>query len=346
MFKRLSFSGSVLMILILFPLVDLHSQSFEGNIYGMFSQKDRNLFVWFDLRLPAENGAASGSYFYKNVGKEISLSGNKNGSQITLVEKDKNQNITGIFQVNYLNNTLKGCWYQPGKRDTLSVILYRTNPVFKKMAKIPKLKDLLSEDIEFYNEGLHTSDTDEEVTYYPVFSGSGMLSVELHWENYSYTAHYGTIHHTYDLSTKEIIDLKNEITDTCNSYLCKKLQEIVDNERGVYPDSEWVEGLNPLIDNFEYGDTTAEYKTAALERIEGLFTVASLPEKSELYFDKDGLNCYVEDYCEQYFSAGNRGMTFNCLVTIPFNELKQFIKPGSVVLNLFQSDTEKNTSFK
>jgi len=114
------------------------------------------------------------------------------------------------------------------------------------------------------------------------------------------------------------------------------LQEIVTSRYTEYLDSEWVEALHPYVEGYDsYGDGSEEYKLAAEEKIKELFTVSYLPEKAELYLDKDGLTCYIQDYCEQYYSAGNREMTFDCFVNIPFDKLKSLIKEGSVLQNLF-----------
>lgn len=307
---------------------NLRAQSYEGIMSGETAGKYVRLFIWVDLEIPKANATVKGSYFYKNIGKEISLCGEKKGNEIILTEKDKNQNSTGIFSLNTFKDGLKGFWCKPDGKDTLQVDLYRTNPSFKNTAKIPKLKELLAEDIEFYSSGLSDNDSEQGVNYSVLFTGSDFLSIGLNWENYNYTAHYGTVHYMYHLPTMEAMNLKDEITDKCQSYLCRKLQEIVETHRLEYTDAEWIESLYPYIESPE------EYKEAD-EKIQELFTVTSLPQRAELYLDSDGLVCFIEDYCEQYFSAGNRAMTFDCVVTIPFHSLEPFIKKESVLQNLF-----------
>jgi len=323
-------------LVLLLPYAKSQAQSFEGTMFGKIKERDVHLFIWVDLSIPKYNGIVKGSYFYKTIGKEISILGKKEGNQISFIEKDKNQKVTGIFVLKVFTGNIKGFWYQPNKKDTLQVELYSANPTFRKTAKIPKLNDLLKEDIEFYSSGLDSTLSEQSVNYSVLFARSNLLSVELIWENYSYTAHYGTIHHSYNLATSEVINLKDEITDSCQSYLCKVLQEIVTSHREEYSDSEWIDGLHPYVEGYDsYKDSSQEYRNAVTERINGLFTVSSLPEKTELYMDKDGLTCYIEDYCEQYYGAGNRGMTFDCVVNIPFDKLRLFIKKESILQNLF-----------
>jgi hypothetical protein len=323
------------MVVLILISINLQSQSFEGKMHGNLAGKDIGLYIWSDLMIPEGDGTVKGAYFYKTIGKEILLSGKKFGKQITLTERDKNQKTIGTFLLNETNGNLKGFWLKQANADTLFVELYRVNPALKKTAKIPRLKDLLAEDIAFYSEGIDSSDMDEAVNYFIQFARGNLLCIELNWENYSYTAHFGTIHYTYNLETNAPIDLKDDINDSCFSYLCKSLQEIVTSNREQYTDSEWIEGINPYIEGYSYGDSSKEYLHAAQEKIDELFTVTTLPEKAELYVDENGLNCFILDYCEQYFSAGNRGMTFNCLVTIPFERLKAFIKKESILQNLF-----------
>lgn len=322
-------------VLLILVSINLQSQSFEGYLHGNMAGKEISLYIWSDLRIPETDGIVTGSYFYKNIGKEIILSGNKRGKQITLTEKDKNQKTTGTFLLHDNNGNLEGIWLKHAATDTLNVELYRTNPSIRNTAFLPRIKDLLAEEIEFYSAGLDSNYVDEAINYQILFARSNLLCIELNWENYSYTAHYGTLHYTYNLETSGLIDLKEDITDSCVSYLCNALQEIVTANREEYTDSEWIEGLTLYIEGYSYGDSSKGYLQAAQEKIEELFTVTTLPQKTELYVDENGLNCFILDYCEQYFTAGNRGMTFDCLVTIPFDRLKAFIKKESILQNLF-----------
>jgi len=139
----------ILFLFLLLPFVNLQAQSYEGNMYGKIKEREVDLFIWLDLKIAKDNKILNGSYFYKTIGKEISISGKKNGNKISLIEKDKNKNITGVFKLTVLNGNIKGVWYQPNKKDTLQVELYRANPALRNTAKIPKLNDLLSEEITF-----------------------------------------------------------------------------------------------------------------------------------------------------------------------------------------------------
>ncbi len=333
--KKIKSIVILLFLMVIFPLIKIQAQSFEGNMFGKIKERDVNLFIWVDMKLPKDSGIIEGSYFYKTIGKEINISGKKEGNKISLVEKDRNKNATGSFLLKDCGEKIKGIWYQQNKKDTLQVELYKTYSTFKNTAKIPKLKNLLSEDIEFYSSGLDSTLSEQAVNNSVLFARGNLLSVELSWENYLYTSHYGTIHYTYNLATNEVINLKDEITDSCQLYICKILQEIVTSHREEYSDSEWVEALHPYVEGSDsYRDSSQYYRIAATQRINDLFTVTSLPEKTEIYLDKDGLTFYIQDYCEQYYSSGNRGMTFDCVVSIPFDKLKHFIKNESILQNL------------
>jgi hypothetical protein len=305
--------------LLFYASSTLLAQSFEGTMSGRISEKGKevNLFIWVDLIMPKgkDSGSVTGSYFYRTIGKEIKLSGIKDISAgITLMEKNKKLVTTGVFSLKPVDGDLQGSWYIPGGGDTLAVHLYRTGPGFRKTAKIPDLRQLLASEIETY-----ASDGQGTVDYWVSFVRCNILCVGLRWENYGYTAHYGTIEHTYDLSTREEINLADQINDECRNYLSKKIQEKVTQEREKYSDSEWVEGIYPNT----------------LERINEIFTVTSLPERASISLGDSNLVCYIEDFCEQNYSSGNRGMSFDVTVTIPFKDLKKFISKESILQNFF-----------
>lgn len=306
----------------------IQAQSFEGTMSGKIAGNDVNLSIWIDLKVPPHNGAVAGSYFYKTIGKKISVSGKKDGPNIYLEEKDKNQKTTGAFFLSLGKGKLNGYWLKPNSKDTFYVEMYNANPSFKNTARIPKLKNLLAEDIEFYSTGLDSNDVYQQVTYSTLFARGNLLSVELNWENWSYTAHYGTIHHTYDLTTNETIKLEDEINDSCFAYLQKEVYAIVAAHREEYSDSAWIESI------YFYMDTPEEYQQAK-EKLNELFDSTTVLRKADFYLDKDGLICYIQDFCEQYYSAGRRDMTFDCSVSIPFDELRKYIKKDSRLSRIY-----------
>jgi hypothetical protein len=317
--NKLKFCVAILFLLVVF--FNGRAQSFEGNMSGKIAGKDVNLFIWADIKVDKDNGSVTGSYFYKNIGKEISLSGKTVGKELTLLEKDIDK-VTGIFSLKNTSGNYIGSWHKPNSADSLKVELFRTNPSFKSTSRFPNFKKLLKEDIEFYNEGLNGNDSEQGLTYSVIFARNNLLSVELNWENYWYTAHYGTFYYTFNLATGDKIELKDDINDSGSLFLCNKIQEIVTSRREEYADSEWIDGLYSYMDS-----------TEAKEKINDLFNVAVLPGKAQFYLSNEGLACYIEDYCEQYYSSGNRGMTFDCFVCIPFDKLKQYVKRESVLWN-------------
>lgn len=297
----------------LFYLV-ISAQSFEGKMHGKLKNNTiDDLFIWVDLKMPKDSGKISGSYFYKTIGKSIAVYGNKNGKSIILNEMDKNKKTTGIFKLLDTNNILCGYWYKPDFKDSLMVELHITSPVFKETARLPKLSELLAEEIEFYSMG-----GDSYINYWIMFARCNLMSVQLSWENFNYTARYGTINRTYDLSSGQEINLSEGINDDGVKYFCSGIQEQVSEFRGNYSDSEWVEALNPH---------TMEY-------VEDLFTVESL--QGVFFLRNDSLVCYIEDFCGQNYASGDRDMTFNCQFGVPIEELKKYITKESVLQNLYK----------
>lgn len=301
---------------ILLFFLCLSAQSFEGKMSGKLKNNPiDDLFIWVELKIPKDTGKISGSYFYKNIGKDIAISGNKNGKFITLNETDKSKKVTGIFKLQYTSGILSGYWYKPDLKDSLEVKLYKTSPAFKETAKLPKISELLAEDIEFYSSG-----SDSYVNYWITFARCNLMCVHFNWENYNYTARYGTIIRNYDLATGQEIRLSDGINDEGIKYLCSKIQEQVSEQWGNYSDSEWVEALYPHT----------------MEHVTDLFTVDSLPERAQIYLSNDSLICFIEDFCEQNYAAGDRGMTFNCQVNISFEDLNKFITKESILQNLYK----------
>jgi hypothetical protein len=291
---------------------------------GKKNGEEKNLFIWFDLQLPAADGGITGTYFYKTVGRPISLYGKEINGKMLLEEKDKKGNTNGMFLLERVNDKLSGIWTNTSKSDSFRINMYMTDTAFRKSAKLPRLNELLSEDIDFYREGLDSAYYDEGVRYQALFAGSDLLSIELNWENYWYTAHYGTLYYTYNLGTHEWVDLKADINALCDSFLVDSIRKIVTENYQMYSDSEWVDGIYSYMNNEEEYDE-------AVQKVRDLFAVESMPEKACLYLDKFGLNCYIQDYCEQYYSSGNRGMTFDVLITIPYTDLPKYVKPDSLL---------------
>lgn len=72
----------------------LQADPFEG--YIQLSQGGL-ASIWMDLQVPKSDGPVTGTYFYKEVGKEIPLKGEAKGATLRLSEYDAKQAVTGQF---------------------------------------------------------------------------------------------------------------------------------------------------------------------------------------------------------------------------------------------------------
>lgn len=310
--------------------------SFEGSMYAVKDGVQKDYFIWADLALPAGPGAVTGTYFYKKIGRAINLTGTSDGKTVSLTESDKKSNaVTGIFTLTLSSDSLYGTWNKPDGKDTLQVVLHLTDPAHRKFAVIPKPSALmlqhsyyedntLAGELAFFGAGIHYPD-EEWVHFTTLFTDKNLLSVEVDWSNLSYTARYGTVHHTFDCATKQEINLWDEFSPALNEFFRKRLQEMVTTRRKTVPDADWEEDLAEVIGN----------SNGTIKNADDLFTVRSLPQRSELYLSNDSLIFWLEDFFEQNYDSGNRGATFDCRTGIPISEMVRYIKKGSLLSRRF-----------
>ncbi len=300
-----------------------YAASFEGAIYGPRKLKEPlNAFIWMDLNIPKDSGAFHGAYFYRNHGKAIPLSGRKRGASLTLTESNPKGKVTGTFDLKLTADEISGLWFAPKNPDTFQVTLFKSDPSIKSHAILPKLEDILSEEIMFYTHD--GEDSSATLEYETSFLGGNLMSIWLTWENYSYTAHMGSRRYVYDLSSRSLVDLKDAFTEKGFQKLREKLQDAITSERESRgSDATWIQEL--------YEGKELEDTAEALESLNGYFTLSEWPERAEFSLNRDSLIVSLDDVCQQSYSAGNRGATFNVAVGYSKAELRKMTKPNSVL---------------
>lgn len=320
------------LIIFLILKVSAFGNSFEGYISTTKDYNTINYPIWVDLKIDSNTGLVSGSYFYKKNGHELSLSGRYDGKDVMLVEEEQSsKKVTGNFNLELNNKRLIGTWIAGNSNDALQVTLHEANPKNKKWAKIPKVSELrllehfsyLSEQIDFYGGKVKKEDNDDEGIFINVlFSRNNILSLEFHWINYWYSARYGTVHHTFDLIKKQEFDLWEHFNSEFKNYILQKLKDVVQEKRNAFSDDVWIEdfGLENKVE------------------VDSLFNVDHISERSELYLSNDSLYFWLEDYLEQNYSAGNRAATFDCHFGMPFDAIKKYLNPESILHGIFDDD--------
>lgn len=272
--------------------------------------------------IPLRRFRAYGVSTYPHHGKAIPLTGHKMGTGLTLTESKPKGKVTGTFDLKLTTDGISGLWFSPTSPDTFQVSLFQSDPSIKSHAILPKLEVILREEIMFYTHD--GDDSNATLAYETSFVGGNLMSIGLDWENYNYTAHMGSRRFIYDLSSRSLVDLKEAFTEKGLQKLREKLQDAITSERESRgSDATW---LQELYEGKELEDTAT-----ALEEVRGYFTLSEWPESAEFNLNRDSLMVNFDDVCQQSYSAGNRGATFNAAVGFSKAELRKMTKPNSVL---------------
>lgn len=80
------------------------------------------------MRITANNGQISGTYYYKSVGKDLKISGNIDAQgRVNMTEYDEKGNMTGQFTGSLNGNKIDGTWKKPSGGSTMSFYLIESN---------------------------------------------------------------------------------------------------------------------------------------------------------------------------------------------------------------------------
>jgi hypothetical protein len=291
------------------------AQCYEGYISG-------NLPVWVDLIIPANDGAISGTYFYKKDGGIITVSGTISGNHIILNETDKEGKITGIFTCTDFGDSITGSWEKPNSAKGLSVKLNRTDVSFKTYAKIPDAGKLILLSGRTMKDELaeNAGEGGKKPKLVYLFAEKNILSISYDWETMGAYLSTGTIYHTFDLTKNTEISLLKEIDPGRLPALKSKIKVVVqkelDEHRKSYTENEWIDA---------FGDKETYEKSFKLSE-----TGDNLLGN---YYLKSGiLTGLVDDYFG--FPHVIQAMDLSVVWKMPFTEFGSYLKAGSVLKNL------------
>jgi hypothetical protein len=301
--------------------VPAFSESFEGFLGGFP--------IWMDLSLPAGDGPARASYFYKKVGAPILLEGERSGGKLILREKDAKGRVTGVFECSWQEKDLAGDWEKPGAKKRLPVRLARTDTAYKAHA-VHRFADLklleegnLAKAIGSWDgEG---SDGPAEVTY--LYDRRNILSVEVSWSGMGAYPVSGSDRYLFDLKRRKQVSIWDEIDAAGLKRIWKVLGPKLDAElkegRRGFSDSEWVEAL-AKPDEAENWDEPGK-------KLDGIFSASHTMPAPGAFSD-----CYL-DSADFHFHTSNwfgfphviQNMDVTVEIPMPLAELATYLKPGS-----------------
>jgi hypothetical protein len=288
----------ILLVSIIFN--NTYAQSYEGTIEDTY-------FIWMDLSSPNTNGQISGSYFYKNKFTPILLVGKKTSDKIVLEERNKSNIVTGRFSLTDYGDSLWGEWKNPTGTKHFYVKVYKTNPIYKPQEKI---------DMGYCN----VDSSDGYVTTTSkrlVFARKGILT-------YCYcTSTEGGAYPTGECSySTDAVNIWEEIDENkvpalktiLNNHIQDCLNDIKKRNSPCFTN---------MIDSTNTWDSIFTWKDDGSREISSFH-----------YIDNDGLKFYYYDYF--HFPHVCLADELSCEIIIPFNKLKEYLKPTSVLMRFVE----------
>jgi hypothetical protein len=305
------------LFLLYFSVVGIQAQSYEGYI--------ADYPVWVDLTIPTLGGALNGSYFYKKNGGSIALVGTKTGRALNLIEKDKKQEVTGIFICTDSDDSITGNWKKNNETSSpLLVRLYKTDPAYKKFAIIPKPEDLFFSKDSYYmseedetlesilgnSESLHNSAVEHcytDIEY--LFVQKNIFSIRVNWScpgdpipSHQYRA--------FNLMTNKEMVLWKEIArgklSVFKKYLYQKVQPEIKEWLSEFPEMAGTLKRQPILINQNRGVI--------------------------IYVANNNLHFVIDGYYG--FGQASKALDFYCDISIPPQDLVKYLKPTSILRNL------------
>jgi hypothetical protein len=299
---------------LLLTILQIHSQSYEGYI-------GENIPVWLEIN-ESNTDNTTGSYFYKKNGGIIPLSVLVKGNNITLNEKNKTGEISGVFACVKFSDSLIGSWKNTKTNKSLPVKLYNVNPSFKVFSKIPSADKLTLSNGQTLMKEL-TDNIDEAGKKPKInfnYAEKSIISTNFYWEAMGAYSSGGTINHNFNLTNNKEIILIEEINPTqllqFKEILKIQLQIKVDNYRKEFSDEQWIEA---------FGDKET-YQTS--------FKVKEIEDRvlNNNYFKRGFVLISIDGFFG--FPHVIQGMDLFTELEISFTELNLYLKSNSILGNL------------
>jgi hypothetical protein len=313
--------------------------SFQGSIAGAE--------VWMDIRVPSSDGQVSGSYFYVKHGKVIQLSGTRKGQSLVLEERYKNA-ITGTMNLEHSTGStyavtkpgqlvsvvlLSGTWRSPSNGKTQPVEFSQSDPTFKACVRARAESFSMVQGGSFGHEldshavvdSQGTDDTSETLGARPGYEISfcrrRLLGIIFQWSHpipQRLDPDVGTVSRTFDMKKRKEVDLWAEIdpskAEPFAAAITASLQSALADIRATASDEQWQEVRGFFLDS--------------------AFDVKSTSEM-DFYLDEDGIKVGSWDYFGLSLDVAlAHGVQREVFVSMPFSEVRQYLKKESVLMDL------------
>ena len=299
---------------ILLNILQIHSQSYEGYI-------GENIPIWLEIT-QSKIDKLNGSYFYKKNGGSIPLSGIVKGNNISLNERNKTGDISGVFECVSYTDSLIGAWKNAKTNKLLLVKLYTVDPSFKTYSKIPSANKLILTTGETLINDL--TDNSGEAGKKPKINYSyaekSIISTNFYWEGMGAYLSNGTVYHTFNLTNNKEIILTEAIDPNklvrFRDIIKIRLQKKLDDFRKEYDEEVWID---------VFGDK---------ETFDVSFKVNEIADSiiNNYYLKRGFLVISIDHFFG--FPHVSQAMEFSTEIQISFSELAPYLNSTSILLNL------------
>jgi len=319
-------------------------KKFGGEYEGYITITTKNgvvklLPIWASLKKSETSDSVTGAYFYRKVGKEISLNGILSSDSLEVTETSSGK-VTGIFSGTDYKDSVVGEWKAGSGKKGNPFVLYPAKPENRQYAIFAteklivtehidgtmSLKSVLAPSADYKETGMGES----EGTLEYLFSRNNIMSALAYK---SYMGAYpleGTLRFIFDLKSGRQLVVKKEIDPAKMSQfetlLKSKIQNALIEEKKVADpnDADFISAISGNIENID--------NLSNQQVIDQAFTVGDISGFNDFYIDGKGLNLSISGF----FGLPHVVQCYDIYldVVVPFSELKTFLKQNSPLMNV------------
>lgn len=336
--RSLQWGALVALVLVLAPL-RLMAATYEGRVGSQA--------VWLELSQPTDGGRIHGECLYKGTGLAHAVEGDREGVKLRLQTFEESGAQAGVFRLQGDGKRLTGRWTPEGHRSSLPVEVHVGDP-----RRLREFRDSLL--LDAYDHAWMErefpdliNDSCFEIRHQVLFSRGRLRTVEL------YSASTGcltmgypseeTIVSTYHVETKEVIEVLAEIDSSrrnaFDSLLRPQVQQILEECRSGFPDSEWVAILAPWP--LPHPDTNGmPLDPSTSHGLDAIFSLGDWPlPPVDFSLLAEGLVVTFGCDAGGYFGFPHvwRAMEPCGHFTIAYQDLRLFLKPESILRALCEA---------